>query len=378
MTDDSKKKKSNAARYREWARDCQRATTTGHVITLARSRLQVEPEQFDADPWLLNCKNGTLDLHTGQLRPHEAKDMLTMMAGTSFDPLAKAPLWEAFLHRIFGGNTELESFMQKAAGYSLTGLTTEQVFFVPYGAGANGKSTFTGTLAEAMGDYAKALPRGMLTAQKFEGHPTSLATLFRVRMAVSSEVKAKTEWDEEKIKALTGGDKISARRMGEDFWEFTPTHKLWLSVNHQPISRDNSEGFWRKLLMVPFTVKIPEEERDRDFPKKLRPELPGILAWAVRGCLAWQREGLETPGEVRDTTREYRDRQDPFGRFLAEVCDLKGGDVQASSLHTAYEIWCRVNKEKSLSTKELSEEMLERGFQKKKSDKNYYRGLALK
>ena len=130
--------------------------------------------------------------------------------------------------------------------------------------------------------------------------------------------------------------------------------------------------------MVPFTVKIPEEERDRDFPKKLRPELPGILAWAVRGCLAWQREGLETPGEVRDTTREYRDRQDPFGRFLAEVCDLKGGDVQASSLHTAYEIWCRVNKEKSLSTKELSEEMLERGFQKKKSDKNYYRGLALK
>ena len=380
MTEEKVKKgKSANARYREWARDCQKATTTDHILTLARSRLLLDPEKFDADPWLLNCQNGTVDLQTGELHSHQAEDMLTMMAGTTFDPQARAPLWGAFLDRILGGSEELVNFVQKAAGYSLTGLTTEQVFFVLYGTGANGKSTFTGVFTQAMGDYGKALPRGLLTAQKFEAHPTILADLFRVRMAVSSEVKAGSEWDEERIKALTGGDMIKARRMREDFWEYSPSHKIWLATNHQPLAKDNSEGFWRRLRMVPFTVTIPEQERDPMLMEKLRAELPGILAWAIRGCLAWQAEGLESPDEVRAATRDYRDRQDPFGRFLAGCCNLNGdARVQASDLHKAYEQWARASDEKPLSSKELAAVMQERGFQSKKSSVQLYTGLCLR
>ena len=380
MSETKKKEgKSARARYKEWARDCQKATTTDHILKLARSRLLLAPEGFDADPWLLNCQNGTVDLRTGLLHPHQAEDMLTMMAGTTFDAAASAPLWVAFLHQILGGSLELVNFIQKAVGYSLTGLTTEQVFFVLYGAGANGKSTFTGILTEVLGDYGKALPRGLLTVQKFEAHPTILADLFRVRMAVSSEVKAGTEWDEERIKAITGGDKITARRMREDFWEFVPSHKIWLATNHQPVSKDNSEGFWRRLRMVPFTVTIPEPERDPKLMDKLTAELPGILAWAVRGCLTWQREGLESPEEVQAATRDYRDRQDPFGLFLKGACLLNGAyRIKATELHEAYTIWARANQEKHLTTKELAAAMLERGFQTLKSSVNFYLGLSLR
>ena len=380
MTDEKQiKVKTAQARYREWAKDCQRATITDHTLILARSRLPFDSAGFDVDPWILNCPNGTLDLRTGMLCPHRPEDMLTMLAGVGFDPDAKAPLWEAFIHRVLGGSDDLVNFVQKAAGYSLTGLTTEQVFFVLYGSGANGKSTFTGMLTEALGDYGKALPRGLLTAQKFEGHPTILADLFRVRMSVSSEVKPGSEWDGERIKSITGGDKIKARRMREDFWEFTATHKIWLATNHQPVTTDNSEGFYRRLRMIPFTVTIPENERDPKLMEKLRAELPGILAWAVRGCLKWQKEGLESPEEVQAATRDYRERQDPFGRFLSECCDINDEvRIQASELLSAYEKWSRGNREKSLSAKELATAMLEKGFQIKKSSSNYYLRICLK
>ena len=371
--------KTERARYLEWAKECQKATVTAHVLALARSKLKMSSDIFDTDPWLLNCPNGTLDLRTGNLRPHRPEDLLTMLAGADYIEDAKAPRWEAFICRILGGSVELVRFVQKAAGYSLTGLTTEQVFFVPYGTGANGKSTFTGILTEAAGDYGKALPRGLLIAQKFEGHPTMLADLFRVRIAVSSEVKAGTEWDEERIKALTGGDKIKARRMREDFWDFSPTHKIWLNTNHQPATKDNSEGFWRRIRLIPFTVTIPREERDPNLMEKLREELPGILAWAVQGCLLWHREGLGCPDEVVAATSQYRERQDPFGRFLAECCDLQADlRVQARDLQQAHDRWAQQFREERLSPKELSTTMLERGFQGKKASAVYYFGLALK
>jgi putative DNA primase/helicase len=371
--------KTERARYLEWARDCQKASVTNHLLTLARSQLTLDANRFDEDPWLLNCQNGTIHLRTGKLHPHKPEDLLTMMAGTSYDPEAKAPRWEAFIYHILGGSVPLVRFFQKAAGYSLTGLTIEQVFFLLYGTGQNGKSTAMSALMEMFGDYAKALPPKLLVAQKFEQHPTQLADLFRVRLSTSSEVNADTEWNEERIKALTGGDKIKARRMREDYWEYDPMHKFWLNANHLPDTRDNSEGFWRRVRMIPFTVSIPKEKQDPMLMVKLREELPGIMAWAVHGCLMWQQEGLESPEEVRLATNQYRDRQDPFRRFLDECCDIQAdARVRTSELQAAYDEWARGNRETMLNSKELMVAMLERGFQSRKSSVMYYEGLHLK
>lgn len=369
--------------YREFALKSQKADTTAHVLHLARSKSKSTPANFDMDPWKFNCPNGTVDLKDGQLLAHNPRDMITKIAGCNYYPDALAPLWEAFLHRVLGGSHALIVFLQKAVGYALTGLTTEHCFFILYGLGANGKSTFTGTILEMLGGYGGIIPSSLLTAQKFEQHPTVLADLFQVRMAVSSEVKSGTSWDEERVKALTGGDKIKARRMNENFWEFDPTHKLWLCANHAPVTKDNSEGFWRRPRMVPFTATIPKGERDPKLMDKLKAELPGILAWAVRGCLLWQQEGLGLPKEVQDATDDYRTHQDPFGRFLDECTERPGsGDgifqVQAKDLLYAQWKWARENDEQSLSAKELKAVAEEHDIPSKRSDGMQFRGIRLK
>jgi putative DNA primase/helicase len=253
------------------------------------------------------------------------------------------------------------------------------VFFVLYGTGANGKSTFEAILSEAFGDYAQAAPPGLLMARKHEGHPTELAALSGARFVTATEVNAGAQWDEEKVKMLTGGDTIKARRMHEDFWEFRPTHKLWISTNHQPETRDNSIGFWRRIRMIPFTERIPAEEQDPHLLEKLRGELPGILAWAVEGCLAWQQNGLGISKRVNDATASYRHHQDLLGRFLEDCCDQGAGyRVKAQELFTTYVSWARLNREPDLSQKQFGERIRERGFEAKKASTIHYLGLRVK
>lgn len=322
----------------------------------------VRHDDLDADPWALNVANGTIDLRTGKLRAHRREDLNTKLAPVDYDPSAKAPAWEAFVHRILGGNAELIAFVQRLVGYSLTGVIREHSLPFFFGDGANGKSTFTGAVRDVLGDYATAAPRGLLFGGS-ERHPTELTTLFRARFVTCSEVQRGQTFDEALVKDLTGGDAISARRMREDFWQFQPTHKLFLAGNHKPRVKGDDEGIWRRIKLVPFTVTIPAAERDAALPQKLRAELPGILAWCVRGCLEWQKRGLAEPRDVSNATAEYRDESDPLAEFFAARCALdETAKVPRAWLRTAYDDWCKENGVRyPLSSREFGERLRSRG-----------------
>lgn len=302
--------------------------------------------ELDQKPWLLNAHNGTADLQTGTFRPHAREDFLTKLARVNYDAAAECPLWEAFLARIMGGDGELISFLQRAIGYSLTGSVREQVLFFLYGSGANGKSTLALVLLWLLGDYGRSAAPGLLLAKKGEAHPTAEADLFGARFVVSQEIDQNRLLAEGTVKQLTGGDRMSVRRMREDFWEFDPTHKIWLCANHKPVVQGTDYAIWRRILLIPFTVTIPIEERDQKLLEKLRGELPGILNWALKGCLEWQRTGLNPPKRVLAATAEYRSEMDTLGEFLAEKCTNeplldKPAQVSAAALYTAYETWAR-------------------------------------
>lgn len=365
--------------YLKWAIGQQKARTTNSLLNVASAELPLDHERLDADPWLLNVQNGVINLRTGQLRPHRSEDFMTKICQIPFDPHAKCEMFLIFIDKIFDRDEDLIRFVQKAVGYSLTGCVEEQIFFLLYGTGANGKSTLVEVLASALGDYAATAPPSLLMAKKQEAHPTELADLFRKRFVITSEVKADSKFDEERIKALTGGDTIKARRMREDFWSFTPTHKFWISVNHRPTTSDNSEGFWRRVRMIPFTVTIPPQERDPKLLEKLKGELPGILAWAVRGCLLWQQEGLEAPESVRRATSSYRHDSDDLQAFMDECCNQRAGaEVQSLVLYNAYRAWVIARGENPVSHAIFSGRLKSYGLQSKKASSTYILGLELK
>jgi len=234
-------------------------------------------------------------------------------------------------------------------------------------------------IAAALGDYAATAAPGLLMAKKYDAHPTELADLFRVRFAITTEVKADAQWNEERIKNLTGGDRIKARRMREDHWSYDPTHKIWISVNHRPVTADNSEGFWRRVRMIPFAVTIPKEERDPKLLEKLKGELPGILAWAVQGCLLWQQEGLRAPASVLAATSAYRHDSDDLQLFLDEACVRKAGsEVQSLVLYNAYRHWVIARGENPVSHAAFTGRIKGYGFDSKKASSTYILGIALK
>ncbi|MBL8610222.1 MAG: hypothetical protein JNL38_22995, partial [Myxococcales bacterium] len=317
---------------------------------------------LDADPWLLNVANGTIDLRTGVLRPHDPRDLLTKLADVAYDPAAKCPMWDRFLDRVMGGSVELVDYLARMVGYSLTGVIREHVLAFLFGGGANGKSTFLRVLHALLGDHAARASRGLLFASRGERHPTELTILHGARVATCAEIQAGDYFDEALVKDLTGGDLIAARRMREDFWTFAPTHKLWLAGNHKPRVRGDDEGIWRRIRLVPWTVTIPTEERDPELVDKLLAELPGILAWAVRGCLAWQRSGLGDPPEVTRATANYREEADP----LREFCDgwlVFGPDERAARKHirAAYEEYCRDDGAEPLGARRFADGLRRRG-----------------
>lgn len=314
------------------------------LLELARHVLPVPvaPGDLDKDPWLFNCHNGTLDLRSGQLRPHDRGDLLTKCSPADYDPNALCPQWEAFLDKIMGGKQEMIEFLQRYVGYGLTGSVKEQSLAIFYGDGANGKSTFSITLQYVFGDYAKQAPPELLVSKKFGSpHSTEIADLMGARWVVDSEVSLGQKFDEAKLKRLTGGDRIKARLMYQDFFEFSPTHKLVLLVNHKPAVRGTDGAIWRRLLLVPFLVTIPEKDQVKDMADRLKGEADGILAWAVRGCSAWQKQGLAPPADVVNATKEYRADMDVFGQFLEERCVVTPGvNVGATAIYEAYKEWC--------------------------------------
>ncbi|MGA7744515.1 MAG: phage/plasmid primase, P4 family [Polyangia bacterium] len=316
------------------------------ALVKAEPLIRLEREDLDRDRMLLNVLNGTLDLRTGRLKLHDRSDYITHILPVAYDPEARCPRWETFLTEVLP-DEETIAFIQRAIGYSLTGDVSEHCLFFLHGSGANGKSAFLLVILALLGEYATQAPTSMLLAKEFEAHPTELTTLFGRRVAVCQETPAGKRWAEEVIKHITGGDRISARRMREDFWEFDPTHKLWVSGNHKPIVQGIDEGIWRRLHLVPFERPIPEEQQDHKLVDKLRAELPGILAWAVLGCLAWQHVGLSVSAKVRDATATYREESDRLGPFLQECCRMEPGTVVTrKSIYQAYTGWSHVQGER--------------------------------
>lgn len=364
--------------YMKWALRCQKSGDVMGLLHTAAPRLAVDLDILDADPMLLNCPNGTVDLRTGELRHHRAEDFLTKMTNVPFDPAAVCPRWERFLTEIFQGDGELISFIQRALGYSLTGDESEQVFFILYGVGANGKSTLITLVIQMLGDYAMTAAPGLLMAKKYEGHATELADLFQQRFVASSEVRTDARWDEERIKQLTGGDKIKARRMREDFWEFMPTHKIWLSANHRPATVDTTHSFWRRVKMIPFNATFMDGQRDNALLGTLMAEAPGILAWVVRGCLEWQRNGLGSAAAVDRATTSYRQVSDELQTFIDECCKRTNtGQIKAMDLYSAYLHYCEERGERPQSNRVFGDRIREMGFEVKKSGSMHYLGLEL-
>lgn len=342
----------------------QSANRLAAMTSVARSApaVMVHHGELDADPWLLNVSNGTIDLRTGELQDHRREDLITKLAPVAYDPTATAPTWDAFLDRSMGGRPELVEFLQRVVGYALTGDVREHVLAFFFGGGANGKSTFLGVIHVMLGDYGSPAPRGLLFRSRGERHPTELATLHGRRFVTCSEIEEGLAFDEALVKDLTGGDPIECRRMREDFWTYQPTHKLFLSGNHKPQVRGDDEGIWRRIRLVPWNATIPEAERDALLPEKLRAELPGILAWAVRGCLAWQAKGLETPAAVREATAAYREESDTLGEFfrLMVLFDA-GATIARKELREKYETHCTENGSAPFGAKRFAGRLRERG-----------------
>ncbi|MCH7577241.1 MAG: hypothetical protein IH822_05550 [Chloroflexi bacterium] len=352
------------------------------MVVLARSEtgIPVMPQELDADPWLLNVQNGTIDLKTGELREHKRGHLITKLAPVTYGLKAACPRWLSFLDRIMDGNGALIDYIQKAIGYTLTGDVSEQVLFFQHGTGANGKSTLSETVLALLGDYGKQAAPGLLTVKRGETHPTEIADLAGARFVTSVEVDEGRRLAEALTKWLTGGDRVKARHMRQDFFEFAPTHKLWLSANHKPTVLGADLAVWRRIRLIPFNVVIPESEQDRTLPAKLKAELPGILNWALEGCLLWQQDGLNPPKEVRAATAEYREEQDVIAPFLKDRCIL-GGDKEATAtaLYDAYRRWCGDNGEKPMSQRRFGNRLSEHGLtsERRTGGKRWWLGVGL-
>jgi P4 family phage/plasmid primase-like protien len=335
------------------------------------------PDALDAHHFLFNALNGTIDLRSGKLREHQRGDLLTKLAPVEYNSAAQCPLWKKCLACWFSNNTDLIAYLQRVAGYCLTGSVDEQCLWFFYGPGQNGKTTCLGTWQAMMGDYAIQTVSELLMQKNNESHPTERADLFRVRLAVTIETDEGKRMAEALMKKLTGGDPIRARKMRKDHFQFLPTHKLILAANHKPIIRGSDFAVWRRIKLIHFTVTIPEESKDRGLSDKLKIELPGILAWAVRGCLEWQKNGLGEPEEVRQATDSYRAEQDLLAAFIIECCFVN--DVASTQASVFYDRYIEWSGDKWTTKMRLTAMMLDRGFPSEKGTggRMFYKGIGL-
>lgn len=296
-----------------------------------------------------------------------------------FDPEAECPRWEQFLHEVFDSKELLIRFVQKAVGYSLTGDTSEQCLFFPYGLGDNGKSVLINIVQQLMSDYAaKIRVETVMSRQQQDSIPNDIARLAGVRFVVGSEIERGKRLNESLIKDLTGQDVITARFLRKEFFDFRPVFKLWLYGNHKPIVRGTDHGIWRRIRLVPFTVQIPKDKQDKRLAEKLTAELPGILAWAVRGCLLWQQEGLQPPDEVAEATKSYKSEMDLLGTFIDECCVLNPlAKARKGDVFSEYQKWAKLSGYEPVGKIEFGRMLAERNGIQDAKESNGWKWIGL-
>lgn len=342
-----------------------------------RHKIPISPMQTDIDGMLFNTPTGILDLREGVLRPHDPEAYITKIAHVEYDPTAVCPTWDRFLGEIFGGDTDLINYVQRAVGYSMTASTVEQCVFFLHGSGSNGKSTFLSIVREMMGDYTVNIqPETIMVKNSPGGANSDIARLKSARLVTTVEPNEGARLNEGLLKQLSGEDPVTARRLYGDEFEFIPQFKLWMATNHRPLIRGTDDGIWRRIKMIPFTVQIPDEKKDKHLAGKLRRELPGIFNWAIEGCRKYQDSGLQEPKSVRGSTMEYRKDMDAIQQFIDECCE-QSGECPAESLYSAYSDWAKQNHQYEMNNNVFGRKMSERYVKQKTRNGAVYIGIKL-
>ncbi|SDG17467.1 phage/plasmid primase, P4 family [Thalassobaculum litoreum] len=367
------------------ARRIASAKTVQAIERLAKSSREFasRPEDWDADLWVFNTPAGTIDLRTGDMRPHAPGDLLTKVAAVGLG--GAAPRWLAFLSEIFDGDQETIDYVQRIFGYALSGSCEEHALFFCYGTGGNGKGVLLNTVQKIFASYSATAAVETFTSGRYERHPTELAMLKGCRLVISQETEEGQRWAEARIKAVTGGDEITARFMRQDFFQFTPQFTLVIAGNHKPALRNIDEAIRRRMNLIPFNKTIPAHRRDPTLPYLLKEEWPGILSWMVTGCLDWQRKGLTPSRNARSATAEYLDEEDALGRYLLERCEtsklVEDRPTPTQTLFEDWKDWCEAAGEYAGSLKRFSQRLVERGFEKRLhpvSRQSCFSGLRLR
>ena len=339
------------------ARNLTSAGTVAAVERLARSdaRHARRAEDFDADPWALNTPGGVVDLKTGRMRPHRKNDLFTKV--TTVTPArGRCRRWVRFLLEITHVDRAMVRYLQRFIGYTLTGVIEEHAFAFLCGPGGNGKSVLLSTVAGGLGDYATTAMADVFTAGKNDQHPTHLASLRGARLVAVTETEEGRPWAESRIKSLTGGDRISARVMRGDPFEFSPVFKLWIAGNHRPVLRNPDPAMRRRLHLMPLTF-VPAKP-DPKLIETLRAELPEILQWAIEGCLAWRAKRLQPPAVVTEATDSYFEEQDSLAAWVADRCERRPlAETPSRAMFADWKRWTTERGEEAGTEKRFSEGM---------------------
>ena len=342
--------------------------------------LNVKTDDLDTDHFLLNVRNGTVDLRTGELKGQKQEDLITRMADVDFDPKADCPAWKKFIMEIMNFNPDLIKFLQTAVGWAITGDTSEQTMFILFGTGANGKSTFLNTIMNLLGDYAIATPTETFMRKTSDQITNDIARLRGTRFVTTTEAEHGKRISEPLIKQITGNDRMTARFLYGEYFNFVPTFKIFMATNHKPVIKGTDHGIWRRIKLIPFITRIEEEKQDKHLEKKLMEERSGILNWLLQGTMRWFNEGLKAPSVITRATDEYRAEMDIIGNFIKECCvQIAGVEIKAREFFKCYQDWCNENNEHAVSERMLGLRLKDMGFgQKRSNDGRYWQGIHLK
>lgn len=368
--------KSENEAEEKWARYCEKRNIRMNSIKDLMPLVPGEREEFDKHDYLFNVQNGVVNLKTGELLPHDRKLHLTKIANVEFDKDAECPNWLNFLDSIFMGDKELQEYMQRLIGYSLTGDISEQIMMFLVGGGSNGKSTFINTIKDLLGDYGKQAKSDTFIKKKETGANNDISRLVGARFVSAIESEEGERLSESFVKQITGGEPVLARFLRQEFFEFIPNFKVFFTTNHKPIIGGLDEGIWRRVKLIPFNLNLPSHLRDKKLPEKLSMEMSGILNWAIEGCMKWQKDGLKEPKVVAAATGNYKEDMDILGPYLGECCYIDKLDsnlkIEAKDLYKDYLDYCYKSGETSVKNRAFYRMLETKGFERKRGSKNKY------